>query len=451
MPSSSEFSLNPSKPTIEKYTTRNGGPPPEKIDLSNALPRDLNGPQQAIIDFSLGTMTRQQLEKAIVDFYGDRVTYEFVDFDTLKNISPTAQLGVTGIRTKDKIAKIFLLDPAEVSRVYGITYDEAVLAQLQTLGHELGEAYDGMVRTNPLDPWASEIRARTFDQMFIEKLGLETNPMFKQQSDEVEAFLKEIENQSKVNTSPSIYIKVRDQFEQLFDNSKTKSESAIDPVQKTTLSGRLISIYEKNLNVSSTAKFKDLKAEDLLPYQFQRDIILLIKNKAPIEDIIKSVNVAIDKVSKYVPVKQLTTSEVKVRANGCGGVCFTQTFYENVKAGFGFKKVTTVYKPVEVVIEKPPTNPTRDRRGVEAWAQLSGHELGHAIDFLTWKPRVDGKASLSSFLAWRVKSEVKQYAYSYIIDNIVGNDRNIREIESFLKRFGLKDPQQLLKLFDNNK
>lgn len=221
---SGDFSINPSVPTIEKYTISNGGPPPKKIDLSDALPRDLSKPQQAIIDYSLGTITRQELDDIIVEFYGEKVTYEFVSFEKLKQLSPTADLGTTGFNSRKGIAKIFLLDPVEVSRVHGITYDEAVLIQLQTLGHEFGEAYDGMIRSNPLDAWASEYRARTFDQMFIEELGLQTNPMFKQQYNEVKIFLSDIEKQSNVvtTTPPSLLAKLQGQVEKVFTKEPPK-------------------------------------------------------------------------------------------------------------------------------------------------------------------------------------------------------------------------------------
>ncbi|WKZ25528.1 MAG: hypothetical protein QY322_04065 [bacterium] len=251
------FSINPSKPTLEKYTIANGGPPPTVIDLSNARPRDFSPPQRAIIDYSLGKISRQELDVTIFNFFGDNVTYKFVSLEELKKYSPTADLGTTGINYKNGTAKIFLLDPSEVSKIHGLTYDEAVLIQLQTLGHEFGEAYDSIIRDTPLDAWASEYRARNFDQRFIEELGLNQNPMFSQQYREVDSFLKEMESKSKVIIEPTNWFQQKiysptDGFlpvvRNWFDDTFGRLLGSVSPANNSELpSSQAINLYNDQL------------------------------------------------------------------------------------------------------------------------------------------------------------------------------------------------------------
>ncbi len=190
---------DPTTPTVDIYSKKSSyGPIPDRLDFSRADPQKISDVQKIMLQElkTTGTVDLERLQVTTDKYHGGKTKFEFVSASRLNELSPTAELGTTGI--KDGTARIYILDPKEVSAKYGITLEEANVLQLQTLGHELGEAFDGLHRSTKLSPWESEYRARTFDQIFIEELGLQTNPMFARQHDIVSNFLDDINSKTIV-------------------------------------------------------------------------------------------------------------------------------------------------------------------------------------------------------------------------------------------------------------
>ena len=234
----------------------------------------------------------------------------------------------------------------------------------------------------------------------------------------------------------------------IFDSIFSTQNGFIDSNEVNPLAKRLIANYENRFEVNSDQQFTKVLSKDVGLYEFQKNIAKAIQDRLDTIDIIKIANQAIDKVRQYVPVKMESNEDLLKYAGGqcIGGFCRSQIVISKSGGFLGFfQKQTSLLKPELVVFNSPPVNFKWDRAAVEKWATTVGHELGHAVDFLVWKPQISGRASKKDFLSWNVKTEVKQYSFNYVISAITDNPRAMKEIGPFLQRFGLKDPEAVLK------
>ncbi len=242
---------------------------------------------------------------------------------------------------------------------------------------------------------------------------------------------------------------------QIYANKLMADQIAIkqqlaDAVEINPRASRLIESYEARYKISPDTTFPSINPKEVEIYNFQQDIINSIRRGDSSEQIIATVDQAIAKISKYVPVNEFTAADIqRVTGGTCvGGACITEVRTTNSGGILGFgQRTESQLVPVELLLPTRPAHPEWDRGAVITWAMGSGHELGHATNYLEWKPTMNGKVSISNFLDTRVRSEVSQYSFNYLVEAAIQNTRGTSEIGPFLQRFGLNgEPQELLDL-----